>query len=363
MVTTIVDVAQRAGVSRSTVSRVLNGNTRVDPKLAARVRRVVKELSYQPNRVARSLRLRYNRVWALVISDIRTGPFFAEVVRGVEDSAHEAGYSMFLCNADEDPVKEAGYLRLAVAENVAGVIVTPAGPETDLKPLLDSGIPVVLADRKLPGEPVDTVVSDNVAGARKAVAHLLENGYRRVACIAGPLQTTTGSERVLGYRAALDEHSIGFDEKLLRIGDFREAGGEKAMCDLLGQRPRPDAVFICNNRMAIGALSAIEAAGLKVPGDIAVVGYDELSWAPLLGTALTTVGQGAYDLGHESARLLLSRLDGYTGVPRTVVLPVSLNVRGSSAPKEVTDRADYKSGKAVKLSRRKQQLGRGELKT
>jgi len=352
MLTTIIDVARKAGVSRSTVSRVLNGNPRVDPKLAARVRRVMNEFNYQPSRVARSLRLRHNRVWAVVISDIRTGPFFADLVRGVEDVAHEAGYAMFLCNADEDPVKEAEYLQVALAETVAGVILTPAGPQTNLKPLAERGIPVVLADRRLPEEPADTVISDNVAGARKAVTHLLDNGYRRIACIAGPLRTTTGSERVLGYRMALDDRSVSFDESLLRIGDFREMGGEEAMRDLLAQRPKPDAVFICNNRMAVGALSVIYAADLKVPDDIAVVGYDELSWAPLLGTALTTVGQAAYDIGHESARLLLSRLSGYTGTPRTVVLPVSLNVRASSAPRTTVHRAHDIEGPRVGHSQR-----------
>jgi len=341
VVTTIFDVARGAGVSTSTVSRVLNGNKRVDPKLAARVTRVVKELNYRPNRVARSLRLRHNRVWALVISDIRTGPFFADVVRGVEDGAHEAGYPMFLCNADEDPAKEAGYLQLAIAENVAGVILTPAGPATDLGPLFDAGIHVVLADRKLPGYPVDTVVADNIAGAIQGVDHLVANGYSRIACIAGPLTATTGSERLLGYRMALERAGVASDESLVRVADFREQGGREAMLELLKQDPRPDAVFVSNNRMAAGALQAIEESGLAVPEEIAVVGYDEISWAPLLRTALTTVGQPAYDLGHESARLLLNRLSGYSGTPRTVVLPTSLNIRNSSAPKGRAEAAPF----------------------
>ena len=333
MVTTILDVARAARVSTATVSRVLNGNARVDPQLAARVNRVVKELNYRPNRVARSLRLRHNRVWALVISDIRTGPFFADFVRGVEDGAHEADYPMFLCNADEDPSKEAGYLQLAVAENVAGVILTPAGPTTDLRSLSHAGIPVVLADRKLPGHLADTVITDSVAGAIQAVEHLLANGYRRIACIAGPLATTTGAERLLGYQAALEHVGMAVDDSLVRVADFREQGGREAMQDLLRLEPPPEAVFISNNRMAAGALQAIDESGIAVPEEMAVVGYDEMSWAPLLRTALTTVSQPAYDLGYESARLLLNRINGYSGPARTVVLPTSLNVRASSAPK------------------------------
>jgi LacI family transcriptional regulator len=333
LATTIFDVAREAGVSISTVSRVLNGNERVDPGLAVRVNRVVKELNYRPNRVARSLRLRQNRAWAVVISDIRTGPFFADLVRGIEDGAYEAGYRMFLCNADEDPAKEAGYLQLAIDENVAGVILTPSGPATDLRPLLEAGIPIVLSDRRLPGVQADTVVADNVAGAKQAVDHLVANGFRRIACITGPLDTTTAAERLLGYRQSLEGAAIGYDPRLVRGADFREEGGRLAMQELIEVNPRADAVFISNNRMAAGALQAIDEAGLSIPQDLALVGYDEMSWAPLLRTALTTVSQPAYDLGHESARLLLSRLNGYGGSARTVVLPTSLHVRASSAPR------------------------------
>ncbi len=332
-VPSIFDVAQRAGVSTSTVSRVLNGNDRVAPELAAKVARAVRELNYRPNRVARSLRLRHNRVWALVISDIRTGPFFADLVRGVEDGAHESGYSMFLCNTDEDRQKEAGYLELAVAENVAGVILTPSGSGTDLGPVLRAGIHVVLVDRRLPSHQVDTVITDNVADASQAVGHLLGNGYRRVACITGPLATATASERLEGYRVALERAGAPFDQRLVRSSSFREEGGYEAMRELIARRPRPDAVFVANNRMTAGALQAIEEAGLSVPADVAVVGYDEIPWAPLLRTALTTVAQPSYELGYESARLLLSRLSGYSGPARTVVLPTSLNVRASSAAK------------------------------
>lgn len=335
-VVTIFDVAREAGVSTATVSRVLNGNDRVDSQLVAKVARAVKDLGYRPNRVARSLRLRHNRVWALVISDVRTGPFFADLVRGVEDVAHKAGYPMFLCNADEDPAKEAGYLQLALAENVAGVILSPSGAGTNLQGLLEAGIHVVLVDRKLPGHQADTVVTDNIAGARQAVQHLLENGYRHIACITGPLASTTGSERLAGYRLALEEAGLVVDGSLVRAADFREEGGREAMRDLLSLNPRPDAVFVSNNRMTVGALHAIEEATLAIPEQIALVGYDEISWAPLLRTALTTVSQPAYDLGLESARLMLSRLNGYAGPARMVLLPTSLNVRASSAPRSGT---------------------------
>jgi LacI family transcriptional regulator len=333
VVTTIFDVAREAGVSTSTVSRVMNGSERVDPKLAAKVISAARKLNYRPNQTARGLRLRQNRVWALVISDIRTGPFFADVVRGVEDVAYEANYAMFLCNTDEDPLKEAGYLQLAIAQNVAGVILTPSSASTDLAPLSAAGVHVVVADRKLPAHQADTVVADNLSGSTRAVEHLLQGGYSRVACIAGPLSTTTASERLRGYRMALEQAGTAIDEALVRVANFREDGGYLAMQELLEQQPRPDAVFVSNNRMTAGALQAIEEAKLAIPEEMAVVGYDEISWTNVLHTALTTVSQPAYDLGYESGRLLLSRLNGYSGSPRTVVLPTSLNIRASSVPR------------------------------
>lgn len=330
--TTIVDVARAAGVSTATVSRVLNSHPRVDPRLAATVLQAVKDLGYRPSRVARSLRTRRNRVWALIISDIRTGSFFGDVVRGVEDVAYGAGYSLFLCNADEDLVKEASYIDLAVAENVGGVILTPSGSRTDLSPLVDFGIPVVLADRTLASHNADSVLVDNVAGAYQAVAHLVSGGYKRVACITGPLSTTTGNLRYVGYRKALEEAGVTFDEALVRVADFREAGGRVAMQELLGQAGPLDAVFVTNHLMTIGAMQAIFQANMAIPADVAVVGYDDMSWAPLLNPPLTTVAQPAYDLGVEAARLLLSRLEGYTGAARTVTLSPVLFVRGSSRP-------------------------------
>jgi LacI family transcriptional regulator len=330
---TIVDVARAAGVSTATVSRVLNEHPGVDPRMAAAVQQAVKDLGYRPSRVARSLRTRRNRVLALVISDVRTGPFFAEVVRGVEDVAYGAGYSLFLCNTDEDPHKEASYIELAAAEAVAGVILTPSGPRTDLSPLAEFGIPVVLADRTLAGQQADSAVVDNVAGAYEAVSHLLAGGYQRVACITGPLGTTTGHQRHAGYAKALGDAGVPLDEALVKVSDFRELGGRQAMEELLGLSPRPDAVFVTNHLMTIGVLQVIAQAKLVIPTDLAVVSFDDMPWSSLLSPPLTAVAQPAYDLGVESARLLLSRIQGYGGAARMVTLSPTLKIRESSLPK------------------------------
>jgi LacI family transcriptional regulator len=345
-VSTISDVARKACVSTTTVSRVLNNNPTVDPRLAAKVQKAIELLNYSPSRVARSLRTRRSNFLALIISDIRN-PFFADIVKGVEDVAYSADYSLVLCNAEDDPVKWASYLDLALAEHAVGVIVTPATCGADVSTLLGRGVPVVAADRRLNNHDVDCVVMDNVRGAKQAVSHLIEGGYERIACITGSLETTTATERFAGYRLALAEAGVGLDDSLVRTGQFCRDGAHAAMRSLLSLSPRPDAVFVDNNIMTLEALHAIAEAGLSIPDDIGIVGFDDMSWASLLRPPLTTVAQPSYDIGVETARLLMSRIAGYSGVARTVTLLPSLVVRKSSTPKASgTQSADEQLGRA-----------------
>ncbi len=327
---TIADVARLAGVSTATVSRVVNGNTEVDPQLAARVRAAITELNYRPSRLARSLRTRRSSVWAVIISDIRN-PFFTDMVRGIEDVAYANNFSLVLCNAEDDLAKEADYLALAVDEHMAGVILAPASPtETDLEPLRSGGVPIVTVDRRLADDKIDRVLIDNSGGAAAAVEHLWQNGFRRIGCVSGPMEVSTGSDRLAGYRAGLAAHGSDFDQSLVRYGDFHEESGFAAMRALLALPEPPDAVFVANNLMTLGALEAIGAAGLQIPSDIGIVGFDDMSWAPLLRPSLTTVGQPTYDVGAETARMLLSRISGHTGGGREVVLATKLYARASS---------------------------------
>ncbi len=340
---TIIDVADAAGVSTATVSRVVNKNPKVDPELAARVHKAISELDYHPSRLARSLRTRQSKVWAVVISDIRN-PFFTEMVRGIEDAAYASGYSIVLCNADEDEVKEASYLQFAIAEHVSGIVLAPAqhGGST-MDSVLERGIPVVTVDRRLDNYELDRVEVDNRAGAEQAVVHLIERGYERIGLIGGPQLTTTGIDRLAGYHRGLERYGRQADPRLLRTGDFREAGGYQQMQSLLALRTRPDAVFVANNLMTVGALRALREAGVSVPEEIGMVGFDDMPWAPLLHPPLTTVAQPIYDIGSETARLLLSRLDGYRGSPRQVILAPSLKVRASSTPNAIPS-LRYSSG-------------------
>lgn len=196
---TIYDVAREAGVSAATVSRVLNGAQTVDPAMVARVLTAVRELGYRPNAVARNLRRSRTTLWAVIISDIGN-PFFTAMVRGVEDVAQQEGYSVVLCNSDEDPAKEETYVAAALSEQMAGVIISSSGSVKAAKTLIDSPVPVVAVDRELPRGAVDTVVVDNEGGARTATEHLLAAGYRRIACIAGPEGVSTADLRLRATR-------------------------------------------------------------------------------------------------------------------------------------------------------------------
>ncbi|HEY8457404.1 MAG TPA: LacI family DNA-binding transcriptional regulator [Actinopolymorphaceae bacterium] len=323
------DVAHRAGVSAATVSRALNNHPTVHPELVERVRQAATELGYQPNRVARSLRRRAGSVWALVISDIEN-PFFTSVARGVEDVALQSGYSVVLCNTDENLARERRYLDVVLAEQAAGVVIAPASDRTDISLLRDHGVPAVTIDRRIHNVDVDSVVVDNFAGAKRAVIHLLEAGYERVACISGPAKLTTAVERRNGYVAALRESGRGVDRRYIRQADYRVEGGYQAALELLELTPPPDALFVANNLMAAGAMRALRERGLDVPEAIGVVGFDDSPWAPLMAPALTIVEQPTYRLGTEAARLLLRRLRDPSASTEAVVLATELRVRESS---------------------------------
>jgi LacI family transcriptional regulator len=331
---TIQEVARRARVSPATVSRVLNGNESVHPDLVLRVRDAVAGLGYQPNGMARNLRRSESTLWAVVVSDV-SNPFFTSMVRGVEDIAQDLGYSVVLCNSDESRVKEAGYLAAAVADRMAGVIISPAStPETDVSGLISLGIPVVAVDRRVDGAAVDTVLVDNERAARLATGHLLDMGYRRIGCITGPRQAMTASERLAGYTAALSERGIDPRPDLVRHADFRQPGGYAAMTSLLGES-RPDAVFIANNLMTVGAIECLFDRRIEIPREMGLVGFDEPPWASLIRPSLSTVAQPTYQMGRVAGELLAARRGAGRGAdsgrpPETIVLHATLNVRASS---------------------------------
>ncbi|PKV96481.1 LacI family transcriptional regulator [Amycolatopsis echigonensis] len=321
---TISDVAARAGVSTATVSRTLNGKSTVDPELAARVLEAAEELGYHPNGLARNLRRQETAVLALIISDVEN-PFFTSIARGVEDLAQVSGYSVVLCNSDENEDKERRYLDVALQERVAGVLLSPTGPATNVTRLRRLGTPVVAVDRPLPGTDCDQVLVDTRRAARQATRHLVANGYRRVACLSGPSGVRTADDRLSGYLDA-----VGEENAIYRRAEYRAEGARRAAGDLLDQPAPPDALLVANSTMAIGVLEALAARKLRAGRDIGIVSFDDAPWTTLIDPPLTVVAQPAYEIGRVAAQLLLARIADSTREPVTTTLDAQLIDRQSS---------------------------------
>ncbi|WP_119066298.1 LacI family DNA-binding transcriptional regulator [Aggregatilinea lenta] len=327
---TLNDVAERAHVSRATVSRVLNNNPNVTDELRLRVLEAIQVLGYRPNQAARRLRGSTSDVLGLIISDIEN-PFFISVVRGVEDAAYQQQMSVVLCNSDENPAKQNMYLRVMQAESVAGLIVSPTHVDerAALAELSAGGMPIVLLDRTTKSISADAVLIDNVGGALAAVKHLIDLGYTRIATIAGSSQLTTGYERLEGYRSALDAVGMTFERGLVRTGDFKIESGYRLMRELLATPTPPDAVFVANNLMTLGSLRAAHELGVRIPDDVALIGFDDMPWSGELCPPLTAVAQPTYELGQEAVRLLLRRRADPNAFYHTIVLQPRLVVRES----------------------------------
>jgi DNA-binding LacI/PurR family transcriptional regulator len=328
---TISEVARLAGVSIATVSRVLNGVPTVDPVLAGRVRSACAELSYQPNRAARRLAGHRSSLIGLLVTDIQN-PFFMEIARGVEDVALEKGFLVALCNSAEDSRRERRFIEALCAEDIAGAIVAPTSERhTPLQLFLNRGIPVVTFDRRSHLDSVDAVLIDNVSAAREAVAHLIGNGYRRIAVIAGQQTKTTGHDRLKGYQLALQDAGIPREPLYERIGTFEQGVSRNIVGELLALESPPDALFTTNNRITMGALEAIHACGLRIPEDIAIACVDELPWASPVAVPLTVVRQPAYEIGSVAAMRLDQRIQQVGPMTRQdIVLAHQFEVRESS---------------------------------
>ena len=337
-VVTIKDVAQMAEVSTATVSHVINDTRFVSDELRERVLEAMEALSYRPNALAQGLRVGETHTIGLVVPD-NANPFFAEISRVVEDVGFENGYSVILCNTGDDLVRERAYIDVLVAKQVDGIIFIAAGDHHEhLTELTSHRVPLVLADRDVGQSAADLVLVNNEQGGYEATRHLLDLGHRRIGCVTGPSEATPSADRVSGYGRALREAGVCRDEDLIEPGDFRYQGGERAAARLLGLQQPPSAMFVCNDLMAIGALRAIRTAGLRVPDDISVVGYDDIPLASAMSPALTTVAQPVEDLATICTELLLSRIEeGVNGAPKRVVLDTKLIVRDSCAPAPVRE--------------------------
>lgn len=325
----IHEVAKRAGVSPATVSRYLRGH-RV--RSEEEIRDAIKELAYWPTAAAQSLRSGVRYAIAVVVPDI-TNPYFAAVVKGVESVFQGGPYSVLLANTDESSELE-DTLLADLVRRVDGFILAPA-TEQDETPIhvREAGLPVVFVDRELDGAPFDSVLVDNVAGGRMAARHLVELGHERIGLISGPLNTTPGRERFEGFLAELSRHGVELPEACRVVTDFSEKGGYDGMLRFLASAHRPTAVFSANNVMTVGALRALHAMRVRVPAEMSLIGFDDLTFATILRPPLTIIDRPMEEQGVLAARLLLTRLvDHSTSEPHRVVLPVELVLRGSTGP-------------------------------
>ncbi|MBL8077344.1 MAG: LacI family DNA-binding transcriptional regulator [Anaerolineales bacterium] len=324
---TIKDVAQAAGVSTATVSRVLANNAPIKPETRERVLNAISQLNYRPNLIARSLRVQKSAKIGLVVSDIRN-PFFTAIGRAVEDAAYEQGYSVLMCNTDENPEKEELYLNLLRDENVAGVIFSPTQQFNIAAHTYEGRMPFVIIDRSVDAKEADMVLLDNVSAAYELTAHLIKNGYRKLAGLFGDA-STTGQERNRGFLQALQEHDL--HPVGVHFVSPRIQQGYDATLALLAQSDRPDAIFTSNSLLTAGSFQAMRDKKVSVPNEVALVGFDETTWGAMVDPPITVMAQPTEEIGRTATELLFQRIQEPSRQTQLVMLNGTLIARESSA--------------------------------
>jgi len=306
--TNIKDVASRAGVSITTVSHVINKTRYVSDDLIDRVQKAMVDLDYYPNSLASGLRSGRTKTIGLVIPDI-SNQFFAEISRKIEDKGFEYGYSVILCNTDDDSEKEKNYIDVLIAKQVDGILFISAGDSSsNLRKPKEFYTPIVVVDRDINEINADIVLVDNSNGGYKATKYLIELGHRRIGCISGPSQTTPSAQRISGYKRALEEANLSIDYDLIKLGDYRYPSGEKAMQELLMHAQPPTAIFACNDMMAFGAFRAVYNLGMKIPDDISIIGFDNIPLSQAVYPPLTTIEQPIFELAELVVNLLIEKI-------------------------------------------------------
>lgn len=331
----LADVARSAGVSEATASRALNRPEMVRSEVVERVREAAGRLGYVPNPFARSLRVQGSKTIGLIIPD-NTNPFFAEVAKGIEAACFEAGYTLILANSDRSLEKEAAQAQVLYEQRVDGVLLfntNDASAET-MQRLLDRSLPVVLVERRSPGPPVDAVLSDNRTSIRVAIEHLVDLGRRRIAFLVGDVTASHYAERLSAYQETIAELGLHAGGDLVHTNVVSYAEGQAA-AEVLARSARPPTALLCaTDTLAIGALRGLATMGLKVPEDIAVIGYGDTEISAYTTPSLTTVGQQKHLVGATAVEILLHRLHARRGEappPRTRVIPTTLVIRESTA--------------------------------
>jgi LacI family repressor for deo operon, udp, cdd, tsx, nupC, and nupG len=325
----IKDIAKAAGVSHSTVSRALADSSLVAAETKQRIHLLAKEMGYSPSAIARGLVTKRTHTVGLVVTTI-ADPFVSGVVRGLEETASDNGYSVILCDSNAEPQREITAVRTLREKRVDGIIVTASRVGNLYLPMLEEvEVPIVLINNQREGRYVYSVATDNVHGGEMATSHLLELGHKRIGYIAGPKGAISSLDRLEGYKRALQVHNIEFTDSLVSSGNGCPDGGEKGMRQLLAPPLPPTAVFCYNDMTAVGAMAEAKQTGFRVPQDISVVGFDDIAFAAYLDPPLTTVAQRKYEMGQMAMGMLLDILAREDAVS-DITLRGRLVVRGSS---------------------------------
>lgn len=333
MKATIVDVARAANVSKATVSRVINNKTNVSEEVKKRVLAAIEELQFRPSAVARNLSNSMTNMIGLIMPDI-TNPFFPVLARGIEDAAHTMGYTLFLSNTDNDPDVELEYVRKMAEQQVAGIIlISSSFTGKRASELMAFNIPIVLCDRSGSETPFDTVTIDHYKAAYEAVAYLIGKGHRNICHLSGPVSAETADFRIKGYVDAMKDANL---TPVVSYGMFSYESGYQQMNEVLekGTGDIPTAVFGGNDLIALGAIHAIEKTGRSVPGDIAVIGFDDILFAQMSKPLLSTVNIPAYQLGVTAMKLMDDRIKGVRVKKKSIVLDHKLIIRESCGREE-----------------------------
>ncbi|MBA1228511.1 LacI family DNA-binding transcriptional regulator [Pseudomonas viridiflava] len=330
---TIKDVAALAGISYTTVSHVLNKTRPVSEPVRLKVEAAIAQLDYVPSAVARSLKAKSTSTIGLLIPN-GMNPYFAELARGIEDYCERNGFCVILCNSDDNPEKQRGYLRVLLEKRVDGLIVSSVGGDASVAGgLADVRTPLVIVDRELDGIEADMVRIDHEQGAYLATRHLLDLGHRRIACIGGPHNSLVATMRLTGYRRAMQQAVVDVAEGLAVHSEFTSSAGYEAAGRLLDEH-RPTAIFAGNDVIAIGVLRAAAERAISVPRDLSVVGFDDIEISRYVYPALTTVGQSIMQLGETAAEMLLGRIASPNALPveKRLVTPVVVVRESTAAP-------------------------------
>lgn len=309
---TIMDVAEAAGVSPSTVSRVINDSAPVADSTRKRVLNTVERLGYRPNKFAHALRKQTSEVFGIIVPDI-SNPFFSTLIRGAEDRFHEKNLSVIICDTKGELDKEERNVEMLIKERVDGVIVTSAeGQLEGINRLFEEGIPVIAADRSPTEREISAVLADNNGSGFRATQHLMDQGCFRIGFVRGPAGVSTAEKRFEGYQEALDSAGREINPDLISAGDFTFEGGKKALEELVekaGRENLPDGLVVANDLMAVGVIRKSEELGVEVPEKLAVVGFDDILLSRLINPTLTTVAAPTYEMGKTAVDFLLDKLE------------------------------------------------------